>query len=60
MLVILGQIGCFVPAERAVQCVFHKIFSKIGTNDDLEIQQSSLSMELTQVRVGAGRAKLPR
>ena len=33
----MDQTIFFIPAKKAIQCVFHKIFAKIGSNDNMEI-----------------------
>lgn len=48
LLIIFAQIGSFVPCETANFIIFDRIFSRIGTNDNLEANESSLSSELKQ------------
>ncbi|MGD6816079.1 DNA mismatch repair protein MutS [Metabacillus sp. 113a] len=47
---ILGQIGCFVPAEKAVLPVFDQIFTRIGAADDLISGQSTFMVEMMEAR----------
>ena len=51
LIVILAQIGCFVPAKFAsLRCV-DRLFTRIGTGDSIENTSSSF-MEEMQVRCG--------
>ncbi|MTH51802.1 DNA mismatch repair protein MutS [Bacillus mangrovi] len=47
---ILAQIGCFVPAEKAVLPVFDQIFTRIGAADDLISGQSTFMVEMLEAR----------
>jgi DNA mismatch repair ATPase MutS len=49
IIVIMAQIGCFVPARAAVIPIRKRILSRIGTNDDMENNLSSFSMEMKEV-----------
>jgi len=46
---IMAQMGCYVPCTMAYLSPYEKIFTKFGSNDLLEQNQSSLSIELTQM-----------
>ena len=35
LLVIMAQIGCFVPAKKAEMPIFDQIFTRIGASDDI-------------------------
>lgn len=35
LISIMAQIGCFVPAKKAVLPIFDQIFTRIGAADDL-------------------------
>jgi len=48
LIVILAQIGSFVPATRARIGVVDKIFSRIGASDDLARGQSTFMVEMTE------------
>ena len=48
LTVIMAQIGCFVPAERAVLPVFDQIFTRIGASDDLISGQSTFMVEMME------------
>ncbi|MBS2969071.1 DNA mismatch repair protein MutS [Metabacillus sp. KIGAM252] len=47
---ILAQIGCFVPAEKAVLPIFDQIFTRIGAADDLISGQSTFMVEMLEAR----------
>ncbi|MDF2699572.1 MAG: mismatch repair protein MutS [Haloplasmataceae bacterium] len=48
LIVILAQVGCFVPADFAVMKVFDKIFTRIGASDDLISGQSTFMVEMIE------------
>lgn len=48
LLVILAQIGSFVPAEHMRFGVVDKIFTRIGASDDLSRGQSTFMVEMTE------------
>jgi len=48
LIVILAQIGCYVPAEFATIPIRDKILSRIGTYDDMENNISTFYMEMTE------------
>ncbi|TYR81074.1 DNA mismatch repair protein MutS [Priestia megaterium] len=47
---ILGQIGCFVPAEEAVLPIFDQVFTRIGAADDLISGQSTFMVEMLETK----------
>ncbi|PLS16760.1 DNA mismatch repair protein MutS [Bacillus sp. M6-12] len=47
---ILAQIGCFVPATKAVLPIFDKVFTRIGAADDLISGQSTFMVEMLEAR----------
>ncbi|WP_156204689.1 DNA mismatch repair protein MutS [Candidatus Syntrophocurvum alkaliphilum] len=49
LLVIMTQIGCFIPAEYANIGIVDKIFTRVGASDDLASGQSTFMMEMTEV-----------
>ena len=46
LLQIMAQIGCFVPATYASFRVSHQIFSRIGSDDDIETNSSTFMLEV--------------
>ena len=50
LIVIMAQIGCFVPAEQAKLPVFDKIFTRIGASDDLVGGQSTFMVEMLEAK----------
>lgn len=48
LLVILAQIGCFVPAKKAVLPLFDQIFTRIGASDDIMSGQSTFMVEMME------------
>lgn len=48
MIVIMAQIGCFVPAKEAILPVFDKIFTRIGASDDLVSGESTFMVEMKE------------
>lgn len=46
LLQIMAQIGCFVPAKYASFRVARQIFSRIGSDDDLETNASTFVLEV--------------
>ena len=48
LTVIMAQIGCFVPAEKAVLPIFDQIFTRIGASDDLISGQSTFMVEMME------------
>ncbi|RLQ91637.1 DNA mismatch repair protein MutS [Falsibacillus albus] len=47
---ILAQIGCYVPASRAVLPVFDQVFTRIGAADDLVSGQSTFMVEMLEAK----------
>ncbi|MDO4670398.1 MAG: DNA mismatch repair protein MutS [Aerococcus sp.] len=48
LIVILAQIGCFVPAKSAQLPLFDQIFTRIGATDDLQAGQSTFMVEMME------------
>lgn len=48
MIVIMAQIGCFVPARKAYLPIFDKIFTRIGASDDLVSGESTFMVEMKE------------
>ena len=49
LIVLMAQIGSFVPASRADICVCDRIFTRVGASDDLASGQSTFMVEMTEV-----------
>lgn len=49
LIVIMAQIGSFVPAEHARISICDKIFTRIGASDDLSSGQSTFMVEMKEV-----------
>ncbi len=49
MIVIMAQLGSFVPAKSAKLPIFDKIFTRIGAADDLISGQSTFMVEMLEV-----------
>ena len=49
LIVLLAQIGSFVPARAARIGVVDRIFTRIGASDDLSAGQSTFMVEMTEV-----------
>ena len=49
LIVLMAQIGSFVPAEKAKIGVVDRIFTRVGASDDLASGQSTLMVEMTEV-----------
>ena len=49
LIVLLAQMGSFVPAQSARIGVVDRIFTRIGASDDLSAGQSTFMVEMTEV-----------
>ena len=48
LLVIMAQIGSFVPARSALLPVFDQIFTRIGASDDILSGKSTFMVEMME------------
>ena len=48
LIVLLAQIGCFVPADRARIGLVDKIFTRVGASDNLSLGESTFMVEMTE------------
>lgn len=49
LLVLLTQVGSFIPAQSASICPVDRIFTRIGASDDLAAGQSTFMVEMNEV-----------
>ncbi len=49
LIVLMAQMGCFVPARAARIGVVDRIFTRIGASDDLAMGKSTFMVEMSEV-----------
>lgn len=49
LLVIMAQMGSFIPADKAEIGLVDKIFTRVGASDDLAAGQSTFMLEMVEV-----------
>ena len=48
LIVLLAQIGCFVPAKEARLGVVDKIFTRVGASDNISLGESTFMVEMNE------------
>ena len=48
LIVLLAQVGCFVPAEAARIGMVDKIFTRVGASDNISLGESTFMVEMTE------------
>lgn len=49
LIVVMAQMGCFVPADSANIGICDRVFTRVGASDDLASGQSTFMVEMTEV-----------
>ncbi|MFT4904095.1 MAG: DNA mismatch repair protein MutS [Natronomonas sp.] len=49
LICVLGQLGSFVPAERAALPVVDRVFTRVGASDDIAGGRSTFMVEMTEL-----------
>lgn len=56
LIVIMAQMGCFIPATKADLPIFDQVFARIGAMDDLISGQSTFMVEMNETNQAISNA----
>ncbi len=56
IIVVMGQVGSFVPAKSCRMPIFDKIFTRIGASDDLVSGESTFMVEMKEANLALQNA----
>ena len=56
IIIIMAQIGCFVPCKSCKIPIFDKIFTRIGASDDLVSGESTFMVEMKEANMAIANA----
>lgn len=48
LIVILAQMGCFVPAEKVRMGIIDKVFTRVGASDNISMGESTFMVEMNE------------
>ncbi len=48
LIVLLAQMGCYVPAESATIGIIDKLFTRVGASDNLSVGESTFMVEMLE------------
>jgi DNA mismatch repair protein MutS len=48
LIVIMAQMGCYVPAHSATVGITDRVFTRVGASDDLHLGQSTFMVEMSE------------